>query len=144
MFDYSSQGRRISEVNQDIRKAVEVINHRIENLERIKGALLEEFGAGSVLGEMPESSVRPRLLSSGAGDDGNGNGATRRTELAQFFRTHGPATRGEIIAKSGIPKGTIAFLLNKWPEFVRRRKKWQLVEKAGSHEEEQKTAASAD
>ena len=59
-------------MNQDIRKAVEVINHRIENLERIKSMLLEEFGAGSVLGEMPESESRPRLLSTGT----NGNGGS--------------------------------------------------------------------
>jgi hypothetical protein len=120
-------------VNPDIKKAVEVLNHRIENLERIKGMLLEEFGAESVLGDMAETRAKPRLLGIGA----EGADVNRRAQLAQFFRDHGPARRSEIIAGSGIPQGTIAFLLNKWPEFVRRRGKWQL---APSHEEEQKLA----
>jgi hypothetical protein len=114
-------------MNPDIRKAVEVINNRIENLEHIKAMLLEEFGAGSVLGEMATSDSRPRLLRADIGANGNGGGEGRRAQLARFLRHHGPARRTEINTKSGIPKGTIAFLLNKWPEFVSRRGKWQLA-----------------
>jgi hypothetical protein len=60
--------------------------------------------------------------------NGNGNGnQSRKDQLAKFLNENGLATRSTINDKSGIPKGTIANLLNKGG-FVRRL--WQV---AGRH-----------
>jgi len=51
----------------------------------------------------------------------------RKEELKQFLVSNGPSKRAKIIAESGIPRGTIAYLLNSNSEFVRRDDgKWQV------------------
>jgi hypothetical protein len=109
-------------MNSDIKKAVEIINHRITNLQQIKTMLLEEFdvqGASAV-------AVAARPIQ---GHSGNGNGnQTRVQQLKNFLIQNGPSKRAAIIAGAGMPKGTIASLLNR-EEFVRRSDgKWQVDE----------------
>jgi len=117
-------------MNNDIRKAVEVINQRIENLERIKSLLLEEFGSSSVLGAVKTAADKPmKRLGAGASHNGHDNDSgseiSRKEQLIKFLTEHGPSTRGTINEKSGIPKGTVAYLLTK-PGFVRRLGKWSV------------------
>ncbi len=123
-------------MNQDIRKAVEVINQRIEHLERIKSMLLEEFGSVSTLGQIePHRDVKQlatRVATNGGADEAQG---TRREQLEKFLLANGPSTRGTINEKSGIPRGTIANLLN-GSGFVRRYGKWEVAASPSSATQE--------
>ena len=106
-------------MNSDIRKAIMVINQRIENLERIKSLLAEEFGPSPVI------SGKSVAVTISANDNrhvsvkGNRKGATRKDELVKFLVANGPSKRAKILAETGMPKGTVAFLLND-SAFVRR------------------------
>jgi hypothetical protein len=113
-------------MNPDIQKALAIIDQRIENLVDIRTKLAEEFGSA------PETTrSAPKLL---ATNTSNGNGSlTRKQQLVAFLTEHGPAKRGKINAESGIPKGTVAALLNK-PGFVRRFGKWHVDTSSASQE----------
>lgn len=103
-------------VNADIKKVVDILDQRIANLQNIKLQLLEEFGGESA------STV---VVAARPVQQGNGS-RTRIQQLRDFLLQHGPAKRAEIIAGAGMPKGTIASLLNR-EDFVRRSDgKWQV------------------
>jgi len=117
-------------MNPDILKAVEIINQRIAHLEQIKSMILSEFGApiASPVRTNGASSAAFKLT---AHDGGHvpikGQNGKRKEELKQFLVSNGPSKRAKIIAESGIPRGTIAYLLNSNSEFVRRNDgKWQV------------------
>jgi len=117
------------EMNPDILKAVAIIDQRIDNLMEIRNKLTEEFGA------VPRE-WRPPAVAAKVASNGNGNGnQSRKEQLAKFLIENGPSKRGVINEKSGIPKGTIANLLNK-DGFVRRYGKWTVVETPGSATQE--------
>ena len=105
-------------MNPEMRKAVEVIDQRIAHLQKIKQMLIGEFGEAPVGGPLP---IRPVSRHS----DGRNN---RKAELEAFLRSRGPTTRKEIIAQSGVPEGTIGWLLSKdW--FVRTKdRRWTVRE----------------
>ena len=100
-------------MNSNIRQAIEIIDQRIAHLQNIRKMLLDEFGGDG--GYDTTISV-----ASHRGTNGNGQGGTktRRAELIDFLRKHGPSKRKQILIGTSIPKGTIATLLNK-PPFVR-------------------------
>ncbi|PYV66846.1 MAG: hypothetical protein DMG96_41130 [Acidobacteria bacterium] len=113
-------------MNSDIEKVMEIIEQRILNLQQIKSMLLAEFGVTAA----PISSTAKLATTS----NGNGNGnQNRKDQLAKFLIEHGPSSRGTINDKSGIPKGTIANLLNK-PGFVRRDRKWYVDTSSATQE----------
>ncbi len=114
-------------MNSDIEKAVGIIEQRILNLQQIKSMLLAEFNGTAV----PTGGAAKRPTSS---SNGNGNGnQSRKDQLAKFLVEHGPSSRATINDKSGIPKGTIANLLNK-PGFVRRDRKWTVSASSATQE----------
>jgi hypothetical protein len=56
-------------------------------------------------------------------------GQGRKQEMADFIRTHGPSTRTEILAGSGIPEGTFAYCVRDTKLFVQGEDgKWRNVE----------------
>jgi hypothetical protein len=99
----------------DIAKAVEIIDQRILKLQRIKADLLSEFG-----GELARGNpAQMRLIGEGP-RKAPMTGPTRKDELVHFLREHGPSKRHVINTTSGIPRGTVANLLNQGDTFVRR------------------------
>jgi hypothetical protein len=119
-------------MNSDIQKAIAIIDQRISNLMDIRNKLTDEFGG--VPAPIRSAIVHP-ITSSGDGS-GNGNGnQSRKEQLAKFLIENGPSKRGTINEKSGIPKGTIANLLNK-DGFVRRHGKWTVAETSSSATQE--------
>lgn len=51
--------------------------------------------------------------------------ARRLAQVQNYLREHGPAKRTEIIADTGIPEGTVAFLLKDKRRFARDdERKW--------------------
>ena len=59
----------------------------------------------------------------------NGNGRfTRKDQIAEFLKQHGPATRAAIVDGTQFPLGTIATCLNDRARFMNRGGKWQVIE----------------
>lgn len=124
-------------MNSSIQDAIEIIDQRIANLQNIKKMLLDEFGGERTppAGFKVRASIVPASNSNGNGHSpAYGGGRTRRDELMAYLTEHGPAKRGEIIAGTTIPKGTIASLLNKAPFIRRSDGKWQVDTSSASQE----------
>ncbi|HEY3305807.1 MAG TPA: hypothetical protein VGL70_19960 [Candidatus Binatia bacterium] len=94
----------------DITRAVEIIDQRIQTLQRIKEMLLSEFGSEPA-GMLSTPSHIPLIITS--------TKKTRKEMLTEFLKHNGPLLRAEILQKTGMPKGTIAFLLNDKETFQR-------------------------
>jgi hypothetical protein len=59
-----------------------------------------------------EPGFRERLTTGEIALPNAAQGATRRQQIAAFFRANGPMLRKDLIQKSGIPEGTVASNLN--------------------------------
>lgn len=86
-------------ISPDIRRAIEIVDQRIQSLQKIKEMLLKEFGSEEIPSEGQQTL--PGLVKK-----------SRKETLIDFLKTYGPTSRKEIEAKTGMPKGTVAFLLN--------------------------------
>jgi len=132
-------------MNPEIDKVIDILESRIAELVSARDILVESFD--------PPDSLRRRMLDSRRASRGspqptvpgllevpasgvqltvagsaNGHGKVSRKDLvAQFLRTHGPASRSEILTGTQIPKGTIAYVLNDKARFTSRRGKWHNV-----------------
>ena len=79
-------------------------------VEAIFGAAEEEPEKGA---ETPEEQVEietPAQLPMAKG---------RKAAFAEFIRTHGPSTRAEILAGTGIPQGSFAYCANDTDMFIK-------------------------
>lgn len=101
---------------------IQAIDRRIEKLSHIRAMLVEEFGddAPSVNGAHAHRLPVPKKTRPPAG-------VNRKDELYAWLKEHGPATRGDIIQGTGIPKGTIGAYLSAEDRFVNREGKWHAV-----------------
>ena len=108
----------------DIEKAIQLIDAKIAELQNAKRTLLEAFGRTVNLGA-GTATVQAKAI--------NANltviGTTRKAELVKLLQEQGPLRRSEIIKRSDIPKGTIAYLLNDKDTFVSQDGKWSVAEK---------------
>ena len=101
----------------DIVGAIEIIDGRIARLRELRKQLAEEFG----IAQKTQVSANQKPLFAKAGDK------TRKEELTDFLKVHGPKTRAEIVNQTGIPPGTVSFCL-KDKRFAKNREgKWQLA-----------------
>lgn len=94
-------------ISPDIRRAIEIIDQRIQSLQRIREMLIKEFG-------VDEGAIEQLTIFSGdaAARSETPPTKTRKQFLADFLKSNGPTSRKDIEAKTGLPKGTIAFALN--------------------------------
>lgn len=105
-------------MNSDIANTVGMLRQRIRKLQQMEQMLVEEFG------DAPTPSTAVSRTATKGPSNGNANGGlTRQQQLTAFLIEHGPASRGTINEKSGIPKGTVAALLSKGG-FVLNAGKW--------------------
>jgi hypothetical protein len=95
------------ELSPEITKALEVIDAKIAQLNQAKAVLLEAFSGSRT----DEVRPKPQKTSSKGRPD-------RFGQLMKFLTTHGPAKRKDILAHSGIPEGTVAYLLNTFQNFI--------------------------
>lgn len=112
----------------EVRKTIQALNKKIQALEETKRRLLETFGE-PLSAHVPEKT--------------NGNRPANPTapvpvgqppimlssseKLVMFLRNHGPATRKEIIERSGVPDGSISYLLKNGKFRQREDEKWEVV-----------------
>ena len=94
-------------ISPDIRRAIEIIDQRIQSLQRIREMLVNEFG-------VDEGTIQKLAIFAADATVPSGTlpTKTRKQFLTDFLRTNGPTTRKDIETKTGLPKGTIAFALN--------------------------------
>jgi hypothetical protein len=113
-------------MHPDITKAIELIDRRIEGLQRAKQELLNAFGderVSAVNGNRPSSqSVPPQKPAQSFIKKPK----TQKDKLIEFLEKEGPHTRGEIVKKTGIPEGTVAALLSEKRGFENHDHKWSV------------------
>lgn len=95
-------------IDPDIQRVIEIIDQRVGSLVKIKQMLLKEFGAsetGVSGNSIPHGGHEPRK--------------TRKDILVEFLKVNGPTLWGDILSKSGIPKGTLSSLIRDEETFMR-------------------------
>ena len=106
----------------DIEKAIQLIDAKILELQKAKQTLIEAFGGNVNL--IPNIKVKPQII--------RRRKHTRKDAVIKLLKNEGPLSRGEILNKSGIPKGTIASILNEKGTFISKDGKWNLINKKDS------------
>ncbi|HYA92189.1 MAG TPA: hypothetical protein VEK32_11905 [Thermodesulfobacteriota bacterium] len=109
-------------MHPDIEKAIELIENKISELQRAKQTLLEAFGEKSI-----NSKTQPLLFQTQKTVNRK-FGSTRRDAVLQLLKEQGPLPRFEIIRKIGIPRGTLATILNDKNVFTSKNHKWNVLE----------------
>jgi len=117
-------------INIEILKAISLIDQKISTLQELRGSLAREFGLTN--GNVPSKHA----LDQTPLFDGEQR-KTRKQQLADLLRESGPLPRAEILKRTSLPKGTIAYCLNDDSLFRRSRDgKWKLVSAAQTGIEE--------
>ena len=99
-------------ISPDIRRAIEIIDQRISSLVKIKEMLIKEFEVDQ---EGLAESVR-------------GPKKTRKESLVEFLKMNGPTLWKDILSRTGMPRGTLASVLNDKKIFLQLEDgKWDLV-----------------
>jgi len=103
---------------------IETLDKRIAKLQDIRRLLLEEFGG---------TSGQEKQLKAGGGKrrvvpplrGKTTDEKPRKTQIHEWLKIHGPATRGEILKGTQFPGGTVGSLLSQCPDlFESREGKW--------------------
>src|ERR1700733_9171849 len=105
----------------EVRKTIAAIDQKIKDLEETKKRLLETFG-GSLVTVKPNGN-RPQDGGSRTIGDAM-NDASSADKLVAFLRAHGPATRREIYDLSGVPSGSVSYLLKSGKFRMRPEERW--------------------
>jgi len=114
----------------EIEKAIELIDSKIDDLKQAKKTLLEAFGEKTITPQKSSSMVRtnppkPQLKR-----------ISRKDAVIKLIKKEGPLSRSQIIEKSGIPEGTVSYLLNDKTTFIGDNGRWNLVEIVHKEKEE--------
>ncbi len=117
-------------MHSDIAKAIELIDQRIAALQNIRTQLAREFGGDEAERSVARPvSLSPSTFQQSSPPRSNGRGhLNRKGQVAEFIRTHGSASRSEIVRGTGIPMGTVSYCLNDENLFVNRNGRWHVVE----------------
>src|ERR1700734_2260537 len=102
------------------REMLETVRKRRANLDLIEKLILEEFGESTNGASAPKRTFKRRGRKAAASANG-----TRKTQIHDWLRKNGPATRTEIIKGSGLPGGTVGgYLSSEKDLFESRDGKW--------------------
>lgn len=104
--------------DNDILRAIQIIDAKIASLQEARNRLANAFGIGQ---EAPQVTyVGPPLPAADAAlsspqppnvQDGPTRPSGRKVELAQFLLANGPMSRVAIVERSGLPEGTVSYCL---------------------------------
>ena len=109
-------------LDPEIQVAVDKLDERISKLQNAKDILLSLDSTGERSnGNAPSPTTRPQAVRRRRAKAPTTGGArgTRKPELILFLEANGPTRRGELRERTGIPLGTISFLLNDKKTFRR-------------------------
>jgi hypothetical protein len=106
-------------MHPDIEKTISMIDRQISDLQRAKKTLIEVFGEKETQNadKITQSLPFPKSTK-----------ITRKEAVIKFLQEQGPLSRGEIVKKSGIPVGTVSFILNDKTRFTNKDGKWHVIE----------------
>lgn len=97
----------------EIKKIIVRIDQKIKSLENAKEVLIKEFG----LEEEKQTILLPPKSD------------TRKDTIEKLLREHGPLPRKQILEMTGIPIGTLAYVLNDKKSFYNKDGKWGVFSK---------------
>jgi hypothetical protein len=136
-LDESQFGETIMALPPEVTKTIQALDKKIRALEETKKRLMDTFGepvlspqngsngTAKTNSTPPASTTAPQQFASGAA------GVSSTEKLRVFLTTHGPATRKDILDKSGVPDGSISYLLRAGLKDgkIRQREdnKWELI-----------------
>ncbi len=96
-------------VDPDIQKAIEIIDRKIQSLQAARNQLAHAFGIEESAQSVPKpSQLQIKLVP----PNGASQHLPRKEALAAFLIQNGPMSRADIVARSGIPEGTVSYCLN--------------------------------
>ena len=108
----------------EVRKTIQGIDQKIEVLEETKKRLLEAFGGPLPVAKSNGNRPQNAISAFEAGSNGTMSSGDK---LASYLQTHGPATRQEIAEESGVPGGSISYLLKNGRFRHRADDKWEVA-----------------
>ena len=109
----------------EVRKTIHAIDEKIKALEDTKKHLMETFGAPVSVTARTNGN---RLVAEVTHVVPSSTTATKSGDkLVAFLRAHGPATRREILESSGVPDGSISYLLKNGRFRRREDDKWEAI-----------------
>jgi hypothetical protein len=133
------------ELERAIEQAIDEANNRLKAV-TIAGGFIKQHGeenptvlleaiamAQAILKQQTESSsiVAPApTLASEQTANGMNQLRTRKEQVIDFLQSHGPAAPREIMASTGVPQGTLSWVLSDRKIFVNQNGKWGLVQEA--------------
>lgn len=123
-------------MHPDIEKTIDLIDHKIIELQRAKRTLVEAFGEKNIQvdnkSSFPSGSLRKTKRKK----------RTRKHAVMKLLRQEGPLARSEILEKTGIPLGTVSFILNDKITFRHKEGKWNLVKESQNEQKEKDLTGS--
>lgn len=111
-------------IPSEVRKTIAAIDLKIKDLEETKKRLSDTFG-GSLPAARTNGNRPQAALSVSVADSIRETSSSEK--LANFLREHGPATRREIYEHSGIPSGSVSYLLKSAKFRQRPDEKWEIA-----------------
>jgi hypothetical protein len=115
----------IGDMDSDTRQMIDRLDKRIGKLQEIKRLILEEFGANSPEPVTPPAGEAVNGISQSKPPAGEPRGEPRKIVIHQWLKANGPAGRGDVIAATGFPSGTVGSLLSQCKDlFESRDGKW--------------------
>lgn len=118
---------RIASLQRDqaeLQNKLSNIQGRLSRLENLKGQLQEEFGD-------PAPEVQPICISVADALPASltGRKPTRKEQVVQYFLKHGAQKRSLVVSATGIPAGTVAYIMRDRDTFRELRgKRWDVTE----------------
>lgn len=113
-------------IPSEVRKTIQAIDQKIKELEETKKRLLEAFGASLVISKTNGNRPHTAVPQTG-GASSLVSGMSSGDRLAMFLQEHGSATRNEIAEQSGVPSGSISYLLKSGRFHQRPDEKWEVA-----------------
>ena len=112
-------------IPSEVRKTIHAIDRKIRDLEDTKQRLLETFGGS--LPAAKSNGSRPQTVPSTA-ETNSTIPMSSKERLDKYLRENGPVTRKEIVEKSGVPDGSISYLLKNGKFRQRDDERWEAVD----------------
>jgi hypothetical protein len=116
-------------IHPDIKKAIEIIDQRIEALRNVRESLAREFGMEDMVKPSVSAiSSQPPLRQTTISLIPVESRRTRKDQVEEYLKQHGPSRRKEIAEGLGVPEGTVSYVLNDKERFANvEHGKWDLV-----------------
>jgi len=113
--------------NQEIHKAIEIIDRQIQKLTQARHILVEAFGGrDETTLPLPFESLKSDIKQM-VGKRFR-TAPTRKDMVVNLIKERGPLSRKQIIESVDMPMGSISFVLSDKETFELKDDKWHLVE----------------